>query len=47
VEIGAVEPHPWNANIDDIEHPEMLVFDLERQDPVTRVVLLTRFRAVR
>jgi bifunctional non-homologous end joining protein LigD len=29
VEIGAVELHPWNASIDDIEHPDMLVFDLE------------------
>jgi bifunctional non-homologous end joining protein LigD len=22
VEIGAVELHPWNASIDDIEHPD-------------------------
>ena len=29
VEIGAVEMHPWNASIDDIEHPDMLVFDLD------------------
>lgn len=25
VEIGAVELHPWNARIDDIDHPDMLV----------------------
>jgi bifunctional non-homologous end joining protein LigD len=29
VEIGAVELHPWNASIEDIEHPDMLVFDLD------------------
>jgi bifunctional non-homologous end joining protein LigD len=29
VEIGAVELHPWNASIDDIEHADMLVFDLD------------------
>jgi DNA primase len=23
VEIGAVELHPWNSGIDDIEHPDM------------------------
>ena len=29
VEIGAVELHAWNATVDDIEHPDMLVFDLD------------------
>jgi hypothetical protein len=29
VEIGAVELHPWNARIDDIEHPDVLLFDLD------------------
>jgi bifunctional non-homologous end joining protein LigD len=29
VEIGAVELHPWGATIDDIEHPDLLVFDLD------------------
>jgi bifunctional non-homologous end joining protein LigD len=29
VSIGAVELHAWNATVDDIEHADMLVFDLD------------------
>jgi bifunctional non-homologous end joining protein LigD len=29
LEIGAVELHPWNTSIDDMEHADMLVFDLD------------------
>src|SRR5947207_11133137 len=29
VEMGAVELHPWGSMIDNIEHPDMLVLDLD------------------
>jgi bifunctional non-homologous end joining protein LigD len=34
VEIGAVELHAWNAGVEDIEHPDRLVFDLDPGDGV-------------
>jgi bifunctional non-homologous end joining protein LigD len=29
VDIGTVELHPWNATVNDVEHPDQLVFDLD------------------
>ncbi|MBV8854677.1 MAG: DNA ligase D, partial [Sinobacteraceae bacterium] len=29
VAIGAVELHTWNSRIDDLEHPDLMVFDLD------------------
>lgn len=29
VDIGAIELHPWNCTVYDLDHPDILVFDLE------------------
>jgi bifunctional non-homologous end joining protein LigD len=39
VEIGAVELHPWNATVDDIEHADRLVLDLDPGEGVDRCFL--------
>jgi bifunctional non-homologous end joining protein LigD len=28
VEVGVVEMHPWNVTVDDLEHPDLLVFSI-------------------
>lgn len=44
VQIGAVELHPWNANVDDIEHADRLVFDLDPGEGIEwRFVVDTAF----
>jgi DNA ligase D-like protein (predicted polymerase) len=43
-EIGAIELHAWNCSIDDVEHPDLLVFDLEGIEwkAVTKAALALR-----
>jgi len=35
VAIGAVELHTWNSTIDDLEHPDVMVFDLDPGPGIT------------
>jgi bifunctional non-homologous end joining protein LigD len=45
VEIGVVEIHPWGATVDDIEHPDTPVFDLDPGEGVEwNFVVDTAFR---
>ncbi|TMJ04324.1 MAG: DNA ligase D [Alphaproteobacteria bacterium] len=45
VDIGVVEVHPWAATIDDIERPDMMIFDLDPGEGVEwPFVLETAFR---
>jgi bifunctional non-homologous end joining protein LigD len=39
VQIGAVELHPWNATVDDIEHADRLVLDLDPGEGVAKQLL--------
>jgi bifunctional non-homologous end joining protein LigD len=29
IQMGAIEVHPWGASIDDIDHPDRMIFDLD------------------
>jgi bifunctional non-homologous end joining protein LigD len=40
VDMGAVELHPWAATVDDIEHPDRLVFDLDPGEGICWEVVL-------
>jgi bifunctional non-homologous end joining protein LigD len=45
VEIGAVELHPWNASVDDIERANQVVFDLDPGDGVEwEAVMMTALK---
>jgi bifunctional non-homologous end joining protein LigD len=40
VDLGAVELHPWAATVDDIEHPDHLVFDLDPGEGISWEVVV-------
>jgi DNA primase len=44
VDIGAIELHPWNCSVDDLDHPDTMVFDLEALEwrTVTQAALALR-----
>jgi DNA primase len=44
VNIGAIELHPWNCTVDDPDHPDVLVFELEAIEwrAVTKAALALR-----
>lgn len=44
VSIGAIELHPWNCTVDDMDHPDVLVFELEGIEwrAVTKAALALR-----
>jgi DNA primase len=46
VDIGAIELHPWNCSVADLEHPDVLLFDLEGLEwrAVTKAALALRNR---
>jgi DNA ligase D-like protein (predicted ligase)/DNA ligase D-like protein (predicted polymerase) len=47
VEMDAVELHPWGATVDDIEHPDFLVFDLDPGEGIAWEFVLETAMALR
>ena len=47
IERGAVEWHAWNARVDDVEHPDRIVFDLDPGDAATWQQVIAAARRVR
>jgi bifunctional non-homologous end joining protein LigD len=47
VQMNVLELHPWGARIEDVEHPDRLVFDLDPGDGVDWKAIVTAARDVR
>lgn len=47
VQMNALELHPWGSRIDDVEHPDRLVFDLDPGEGVKWPAILAAARDIR
>ena len=47
VQMNALELHPWGARIEDVEHPDRLVFDLDPGEGVDWKGVIAAARAIR
>lgn len=47
VQMNALELHPWGSRIEDVEHPDRLVFDLDPGEGVTWAAIKTAARELR
>lgn len=46
-QLGALEVHTWGARADDVEHPDLLVFDLDPDPAVTYEAVIAGAQALR
>jgi bifunctional non-homologous end joining protein LigD len=47
VQMGVVELHPWGAHVDDVEHPDRLIFDLDPGEGVEWKAIIAAARDIR
>jgi bifunctional non-homologous end joining protein LigD len=47
VQMGVVELHPWGAHVDDVDHPDRLIFDLDPGEGVEWKALIAAARDIR
>jgi bifunctional non-homologous end joining protein LigD len=47
VQMGVIELHPWGAHIDDVEHPDRLIFDLDPGEGVEWKAITAAARDIR